>query len=220
MPTGLGALVLPGATASNPAGPNAGGFLFGTVSSRTPLRVIIDGATTSLAASAAFSDLQFCGIGARVIGIRIGTTFYISNIVTPVASMPTILSQINAGSQGGVAVAANTQVILVNSAQAVPSGAQRVTINWMCTGVKWTANGAGFVYFYYTDATTSTSTLAGVVRVHNQTDAAATPSAAYTIDLPCAGLSSITARLDVSNDAGSSSALATKPLWINWTFWG
>jgi hypothetical protein len=220
MATGFGALVLPGVTASNPSGPNSGGFLFGTVSSRTPLRVIIDGAATSLAASAEFSNLQYLGTGARVIGTKIGSTFYVTNVVTPKASMPAILGQINAGSQGGSSVATNTQVILVNSAQLVPAGAQRVTLNWSCTGVKWTGNGGGFVYFYYTDATTGTSTLAGAVRLHNQTDAATTPSAAFSIDLPCAGLSSITARMDVSNDSLSSSALVTKPLWINWTYWG
>src|SRR4051812_9438895 len=81
--SGLGALLLPGVTPSNPGGANSGGMLFGTVIDDVPLLVMIDGATTSVTAVCPPAHVPGVYTGARVLGMRVGSSFYILATLSP-----------------------------------------------------------------------------------------------------------------------------------------
>jgi hypothetical protein len=73
---GLGALILPGITPSNPTGAGSA-MLPGTVTNLVPLQVVVDGATSPVSAVSGVGTNNMLQAGTRVIGIRVGSQFYI-----------------------------------------------------------------------------------------------------------------------------------------------
>jgi hypothetical protein len=83
-------------------------LLFGSVTSSTPLQVTIDGASTPVSAKASLSDAGFCVVGARVLGVRVGGTFYVTEVWSSAAAPNFAVATWTATAHAAVASFANT----------------------------------------------------------------------------------------------------------------
>lgn len=114
--SGLAGLILtPGAASTAP------GLLFGTVTSMAPLQVQVDGSTTVTAAVAGLETKAYLGaVGARVLGIRVGARFYITDVI----SSPVPLNAIyEAVSSSGQSIANNTPTVVTGWTGPTPGAA-------------------------------------------------------------------------------------------------